>query len=217
MKRYKFELTGITPLIMHADDINGADELKAWRSDPKHKNLSVPGDDRSPPWTWQTYLYRNDTHVCIPPDNIMRALMKAGTQFKLRGQTTFKALTQSGLIIEGQDGCDFFVGGKQIALSTLPDRSAPFAEHVKAVRKQGYALHVKRAKVNTAKHIRVRPIFDGWSVRGVARVVAPEITEEIFGQLLQLAGRVAGLCDWRPDAPKSPGPFGQFDVTVKKI
>ena len=57
-KMYKvaFELVGEMPLLMHWDNIEGGDTLKEWRQDPKNKNQSVPGDDRSPSWTWQTYL-----------------------------------------------------------------------------------------------------------------------------------------------------------------
>jgi len=44
---YKFKLTGATPLLVHADDVEKADLLKAWRKNPENKNLSVPGDDRS--------------------------------------------------------------------------------------------------------------------------------------------------------------------------
>lgn len=55
-----FELTGTTPLLMHADDVDAADALIEWRQKPDNKNISKPGDDRSPPWAWQTYLYRDN-------------------------------------------------------------------------------------------------------------------------------------------------------------
>ena len=35
MKELGFELTGIMPLLMHADDIDAADTLMAWRKDPE--------------------------------------------------------------------------------------------------------------------------------------------------------------------------------------
>jgi len=71
IKRYRFELTGFMPLLMHADNIEGSDELTEWRKLPANKGLSVPGDDRSPGWTWQTYLYHDGEHVVMPADLVV--------------------------------------------------------------------------------------------------------------------------------------------------
>jgi len=73
MTEMSFELKGITPLLMHRDDVEAADEVKAWRADPKNKNISVPGDDRSPAWTWQIYCYSDGVHLAYPQENIMVA------------------------------------------------------------------------------------------------------------------------------------------------
>ena len=74
---------------------------------------------------------------------------------------------------------------------------------------------VKRAKIGTSKHIRVRPRFDSWQVRGELLVVEAALTFDIVSQLFELAGRV-GLCDWRPGG-KTPGTFGMFDSKLTKI
>ena len=88
-----FELTGEMPLLMHSDDVEAADELKEWRKDPANKDLSVAGDDRSPAWTWQTYLYSDGEHVTIPGANLMVNLRTAATQIILKKQKTFKELS----------------------------------------------------------------------------------------------------------------------------
>ena len=97
-----FELNGVMPLIMHQDDVEASDTLMEWRKDPANKNLSVAGDDRSPAWTWHTYVYSDGTNITIPAANLMVALRQAGTQLILKKQKTFKEISQSGLLIPSE-------------------------------------------------------------------------------------------------------------------
>lgn len=215
VKEFAFELTGIMPLLMHADDIDASDTLMAWRKDPANKNLSVPGDDRSPGWAWQTYLYSDGSHVVMPSENIMVALRQAGAQLILKKQKTYKEISQSGLLITNEF-CEFKNNGKKISLEPLKAmKDKKFADQAAAVSKMGFKLFCKRAKIGTSKHIRVRPRFESWSVSGRIQILANEITPEILAQLFDLAGRV-GLCDWRPGC-KTPGPFGMFSASVKHV
>lgn len=211
----KFTLTGITPLLMHADDVEAASTLDDWRKAPENKNVSVRGDDRSPPWTWQTYLYRDaDGLVTMPADNVMVCLRQAGAKMILKGQKTFKEITQSGLLIPDET-LDFTIGGKPIEVAQFVDaRDDSFADQKKAADRAGFDLLVKRAKVGNNKHVRVRPKFTGWKVSGAIQVLAPEITFDHLKSLFSLAGDV-GLCDWRPGC-KTPGRFGMFEATVSK-
>ena len=215
MKRFQFTLTGFMPLLMHADNIEGADELKDWRKSPINKAITVAGDDRSPGWTWQTYCYHDGEHIVMPSENIMVALRQAGAQMILKRQKTFKEATQSGLLISNE-ACEFRNAGKQIKWADLVAmRELPFAQQSAACKKMGVDLFVKRARVGTSKHIRVRPKFSQWTVTGTVMVLKPEITPEVLQQLFELAGK-AGLCDWRP-AGKTPGPYGQSDAVVTEI
>lgn len=215
MKRFQFTLTGFMPLLMHADNIEGSDELQEWRKQPANKGISVAGDDRSPAWTWQTYCYHDGEHIVMPSENIMVALRQAGAQMILKKQKTFKEITQSGLLIS-TEACEFRNDGKQIKWSDIVGmRDKTFAEQSAACKKLGFDLFVKRARVGTSKHVRVRPKFSKWSVSGEIMVLKPEINGEILQQLFELAGK-AGLCDWRP-AGKTPGPYGQADAVVKEI
>ena len=215
---YSFTLTGTMPLLMHADDVMASDELMAWRKAPGNKSISVPGDDRSPAWTWQTYLYSDGMHVSLPQECIMCALRHAGAKIASKGKSTFKALSQSGLLI-GSDFCEFTNNGEKIAITDLVAfRDRPFAEHIARCRALGFDLLVKRASVGSSKHVRVRPKFDPpWAVTGSIAVSEPAITEDVLNQLFELAGRYAGLGDWRPSAPKKPGPYGMFSATIEEI
>ena len=212
--RIEFELRGITALLMHQDDVEASDRLSAWRKDPKNKGVSTAGDDRSPAWTWQTYCYHDGKHLAIPSANLMVALRQAGGQMILKKQKTFKEISQSGMFVE-QEFLSFKCGDPLRHVSTTAIASTAgksFEEQSSAARDLGFRLFVKRAKVGTSKHVRVRPRFDAWSVSGSLTTVAPELTVEVVRQLFTLAGRV-GIGDWRPGC-KTPGPFGMFEAVV---
>jgi co-chaperonin GroES (HSP10) len=209
----KFTLTGTMPFLMHADDVESSDTLQAWRKDPANKNLSVKGDDRSPAWTWQTYCYPNDGVLGIPSANIMVSLRKAAAQLILKGKTTYKEVSQSGLLI-ADEYCEFRSNGEVVSVESLKKlRDKTFSEQAAGVKKLGFKLFVKRAAVGQAKHVRVRARFESWSVSGKIQILVPEITPQILSQLFEIAGR-GGLGDWRP-ACKTPGPFGMFSAVVK--
>lgn len=213
---YAFTLKGAMPLLMHHDNIMAMDEVSAWQKDPKNKSVSVPGDDRSPPWTWFAYLYHDEENLTMPAECIMACLKNAGAKISAK-RGSFKSMTQSGLLI-GTDFCEFTNGGKPIKLADIQKfKDATFARHIEGARKLGFDLHIRRAKIGDKKHVRVRPIFHDWQVRGVIGVSEPAITEEILGQLFEIAGRLVGLGDWRPSAPKSPGPYGMFRATLELI
>lgn len=215
--RVEFTLKGRSALLPHADDVEMSDELSEWRKDPDNKNLSVAGDDRSPPWTWINYLYSDGQYVSCPSYNLMVCLRAAGTQLILKKQKTFKEITQSGIIMESEF-LTLLSGGEQIPyapLARLKGGDYTFRQHVETVRKMGFDLLVKRARVGQAKHIRVRAKLTNWKVRGTLFVTAPEITFEKLQSLFEIGGRV-GLLDWRPGC-KTPGPYGMFDAELKQL
>ena len=216
MTKYEFILTGRTSLLMHADDVEASDELKAWRQASENKNITVPGDDRSPAWTWQTYCYSDGENLSIPSENLMVALRQAGAQIILKRQKTFKELTQSGMTPESEF-LTFTVNGKPVPMAALADMrgDSNFKAQANACRDMGFRLFVKRAKVGQSKHVRVRPRFDTWEARGRMLVTAPELTPEVMQRIFELVGNI-GLGDWRPGC-KTPGCFGQFEAKVKKV
>lgn len=212
--KVKFTLTGTMPLLMHSDDVIEADRLKEWRVSPENKNLSVPGDDRSPPWTWQTYLYHDGEKIVMPYENVMAGLRIAGAKMILKKQKTFKEISQSDIVPDAEF-FSFTTSGRTIHTKPLlAIKDNPFKQQFDAVQSMGFRLFMKRARVGTAKHVRVRARFDAWEVSGSVNVTAPEITLDHLQTLFDLAGK-GGLCDWRP-ACKTPGPWGMFTASLKK-
>lgn len=219
LQRYQITITGERDLLLHHDNLSFVDRVKAWQRDPANRDKQVPGDDRSPAWTWIQCLYHEAGVLVIPSDNLMTVLREGGKRIGTgkRGGT-FKSASQSGLLIN-ESAWPLLVDGKAInwsdieALLDVED----FTAHEKAANGIGFELFVKRAKVGTAKHVRVRPRFLRWSASGTVTVLDDRITQEVLADMLAQAGRFAGLGDWRPSSPKSPGPFGTFTATVKAI
>lgn len=220
MRRYDIVISGQTPLLMHWDNIDWADKLDAWKNDPGNKKTSKAGDDRSPAWRWIGSLYHDGTHAAIPNDNLMRCLMEGGAMVPVPGGKsgkTFKAQTQSGMMVS-EPFWPVLIDGKAVPMDTInPLLSVEdFGKHKACVTDLGFRLHVKRAKIGASKHIRVRPCFDRWTVRGTVSVWDEQITERVLSDVLRYAGQYKGLGDWRPGG-KTPGSFGMFEATVKEI
>ena len=96
MDQYKITLEGLTPLLMHNDNLNFSEKVKEWQTAPENKALSVAGDDRSPAWSWIGYLYHDGKTVGVNSDNIMTMLREGGSKVKTgKGKETYKKQTQS--------------------------------------------------------------------------------------------------------------------------
>lgn len=220
MRRYEVTITGKTPLLMHWDNIEWADKMSEWKDNPANKKVSKAGDDRTPAWRWIGCTYHDGEHVTIPSDNLMRSIMEGGAMVPVpggRSGKTFKSQTQSGMMVNESDW-PLLVGGAPIQFADVAAlmKEDDFKAQKAAVDAMGFALFVKRAKIGTSKHIRVRPRFDEWAARGSVTVWDDQITEQVLADILNYAGQYKGLGDWRPGG-KTPGAFGMFDAVVKRV
>jgi hypothetical protein len=221
MRTYDITLTGKTPLLMHHDDIEWADFMDQWKNDPNNKKTSKAGDDRTPAWRWLGCCYHDDEVLTVPQANIMRSLMEGGAMVPVpggRSGKTYKSQTQSGMM-SATPYWDLLIGGATVAwadIKALKDEDS-FATQREMVRALGFDLMVKRAKIGSSKHIRVRPEFPaGWQLSGQLAVWDEQITDQALGQILEYAGQYKGLCDWRPGG-RTPGPYGTFEAEIKAV
>lgn len=219
MRTYQVELVGKTGMLHHHDNIDWADEMDEWKNNPANKKGSKAGDDRSPAWRWLGSLYHDGAVVAMPQDNLMRAFMEGGAMVPVpggRNGKTFKAQTQSGMLV-GEAFWPLLVGREDATIPVAPllalQTVADFREHQATVKRQGFELHLKRAKIGASKHVRVRPFFATWKLRGTIHVWDDQITDGALTDILQYAGTYKGLGDWRPSG-KTPGPFGTFSASV---
>lgn len=219
-RSYEVTLTGKTPLLMHADNIEWADAMEEWKTNPANKKGSKAGDDRSPAWRWIGSLYHDGDVVVLPSDNLSRCFMEGGAMVPVPGGKngkTFKSQSQSGMMT-GEPAWPLLVDGDPIPVKDLLalQHEDSFAAHKECCEAAGFMLFIKRAKIGTSKHVRVRPRFDRWSTRGTVVVWDDQITEPVLGDILKYAGKYKGLGDWRPGG-KTPGPHGMFEAKVKAL
>lgn len=219
MDRYQITLKGLTPLLMHNDNLSFTEKVMAWRKAPENKEFSVPGDDRTPPWTWIGYLYHDGQNIGVNSDNLMTMLREGGAKLLTgKRQETYKKHTQSGLMIDQQQW-DLYTNGSLVPIENIKPLigNTNFHEHIKTTENFGFELLVKRAKIGRAKNIRVRPMYWNWELRGSLTVIDKEIsgiTRDVLTTILNQAGAICGLCDWRPSSPNS-GTFGKFEPVIQ--
>ena len=217
MRTYKVTFTGKTPLLMHHDNIEWADFMDEWKSDPANKKHSKAGDDRTPAWRWLGCCYHDGKLLGIPSANIMRCLMEGGAMVPVPGGKsgkTFKAQTQSGMMSQ-EPLWPLRVENDTITWKSIEQlKDVPkFAAHKKAAQDFGFDLLVKRAKIGSSKHIRVRPQFSNWSISGTFVIWDEQLDEKALLNILEYAGQYKGLCDWRPGG-RTPGPYGTFEAKL---
>jgi hypothetical protein len=220
MKTYRVTISGLSPLLMHSDNLEWAGKLKLWREIPENKKLSVAGDDRSPAFSWLGSLYHDGSVVGMPSDSLMRCLMEGGAQVVVpggRNGKTFKAQTQSGMLVV-DESWPLLVMGKAIKVAPILKLATvnDFEVHAKAALDAGFRLFVKRAKIGQSKHVRVRPRFDSWSTTGLLQVWDEQLTLPVLRDIVRLSGELKGLGDWRPSS-RTPGPFGRFSAEVQEV
>lgn len=221
IRQYAVTITGTRPLLMHSDDVSWADTMDAWRNDPENKKLSRAGDDRTPAFRWIGALYHDDNVIAIPSENISTALREGGAQVPVpggKGGKTFKSQSQSGMMmVEGH--APLVINGSQtVSVSDIQSlmSSNDFTHHMERARELGFELFVKRARVGTAKHIRVRPRFNVWQASFTLRVWDEQLTEPVLRDIFKYAGANKGIGDWRPGS-KTPGAWGMFTASITPI
>lgn len=223
--RFEFVMTGVKPLLLHADNVEWGDTLKSWQTDPANRDISKAGDDRSPAWTWMGYL-PGDEVASVPCSYIAAALRDAGRTFKIgKGNKTYKEAASSLVWFEppAEFGGEFFpilIDGKMVPSAAIRSRlldCLDFTEHLATAKRHGFRLDVRRARVGQSKHVRVRPRFEpGWTVRGTLELADPDILPpSVLAQLFDIAGR-RGIGDYRPSS-KAPGPFGMFEASLTPV
>lgn len=216
IRKYHVKLVGVTPLLMHWDNIEWADAMDAWRVNPANKKASKAGDDRTPAFRWIGSVYHDGKNVCMFSDNVTSCVLAGGAMVPVPGGKngkTFKAQTQSGMKID-----EAFVtmrsNGKQIPwepIANLMKSDTSFSDQMEIVRKMGFRLFVKRARIGSSKHIRVRPMFENWELEFGISVWDDQLTKDVINDIYVYGGTYKGLGDWRPSS-KTPGSYGMFGV-----
>lgn len=217
---YRVTLVGESPLLLHADHVEWAERMSRWQAEPENRKISKAGDDRTPAWRWLGYCYHDGKHLGVSADNLMTMLREGGARVPVPGKRnqTFKRQSQSGLIVN-ELLWPIVIGNSVVAWKDCAAlmESQDYNEHEESVRKLGFELFAKRAKVGQSKHIRVRPRFDRWAISGTITVFDETISATVLRDILAMGGTYCGLGDWRPSAPSKPGAFGKFRAEIEVL
>jgi len=135
----------------------------------------------------QLKLYQIDEKLYQPSTHIQGALVEAGKQKKVvgKGKATYSKAVGYAVQIE------------------------PFEIEHKI--QEWEVFSVLAVNPNTkGRNLLHRPILKEWELDFKVTFDETEIHESIMKELFDIAGRIAGLGDWRP---QKKGPYGKFQVT----
>lgn len=216
----KVTFVGKTGLLMHRCDQEWIDTIKKWQLDPENKKKSKAGDDRYPAYLWMGYCYHDGKFLGIPSDNIMTCLREGATKISTgKGNATYKKASQAGIIVLEPLSPITTYDGYQIEWDKLQHlllNDTDFPAQEACVQQNHFQFMKKNVNVNKKKHYRIRPYFSpGWKIETQIAIDDSIISKPLFLQILELAGKYAGLCDWRPGSPQAPGSMGQFNTIVE--
>jgi hypothetical protein len=172
-------------------------------SDPKTRVINVKDSvNYKDEWKKATYLNEKG-FVVMPQLNLMACIfdgakgMKAGKKALTRTIYTSLKVTP----FEPEILC-LVPGEKELRPITLKDIE------------DNLWLNVTGAVVGKARVDRVRTYLPiGWRIKFSIIVKEDTLDLRQVKGILDHAGTESGLGDWRPSAPKKPGPYGTFRVT----
>jgi hypothetical protein len=199
MKMYTFRITGIRPLLMN----NGA----AMIAEPGRSPTDDSGLNSGKPVYDNVALAEAATYrtvegqLCLLSIAFRAAILGPGGSASGR---SVKPLDAQGKPSKGKgrSAGQVFSG----AVFLVEDRCPLFHPQTKAPLLD-YEIDVRRAVVNKAGIPRARPIIRAWACDLRLEIDEQMIPASVVLELLQLAGRISGVGDYRP---QKKGPFGLF-------
>ena len=184
---YKVEIEGLTPILMHNGQLSDpfnyyTKELKKLTS----KRTKTEDDQlQMMRVEWDGGLYLDGKgKVAMPADSILAMIQGGARKFKLGKQVAPGVFTT-------EDFYEFEHDGPKSLDKLYADRQYVFR---------------KRVKVGQAAVMRTRARFPKWTCKFELELVADILNPEDLKRILDTAGRVVGLGDWRPR-------YGRFNVT----
>lgn len=190
VKIHIWKLTGTSPLISH----NPANTMKGDDAAALSSKKKVYEDDEEA----RIRLYINDDGTYYHPSAAIRlALLEASKGRKINKKPA-RGLV-AGAVFPAED-----------RLRILDEKGKP---------KKDYVIRKCRVKVGTAGVLRCRPQWNNWTMNVPLEIDTDFMTPDIVTELLNLAGRIAGIGDERPSVDKGKngvGSCGRFRAELVK-
>lgn len=203
MKSKTYKLLGRTPgLIMHsnyvlADPLHPVTQRIKQLSTNKKKTDEDILECYRLEFTAGLYVDSDSGKIFLPADNFNSMIREAAA--KTPGITGRVAATA----ISAVEDAEFF--------HEAPESSGEIAEVLWASNSPSFRL-IRPVKLNgKSTVIRSRPIFTKWAASVEISYDPGDVAEAKLDEIMGVAGKRVGLCDWRPSSPK-PGKYGRFHV-----
>jgi hypothetical protein len=206
IENLKFRLNGVTPILMHcgqtSDPLNDFSKAlkrisgKRSKTDDDHAEMSIIE------WWAGLYLSKpceidgatvtpdKDAKIIIPA-HVLDSALRAGARITKNGK-----VASAGCMVDGNGAFAHDGPTDLVKLSTTPR-----------------FVHRASVKVGQSRVIRTRPVFESWSVTFGVDIDPSVIEPQMVLDALSDAGRLVGIGDWRPGAPRG-GSYGRFGVEV---
>lgn len=201
---HSFTINGIGPILMHcgqtADPLNQF--ARAMKAQSSKRNKTEDDLAALSLLEWWAGLYTDkplkvdaeDGSVTAPegtglilPAHVLDSCIREGARKIKAGK-----LISAGVIVEGP--AKFKAAGVKSLVAASADEQFHFRCAV---------------KVGTSKVMRTRPIFNEWTASFSICMDSEVVDLATVKRSLEAAGRLVGLGDWRPGAPRG-GSYGRF-------
>ena len=185
LRKLRITIDGLAPIILNNNTL--ADPAHEWAIErqaitDKKKKKTEADYVRLAEIDWYGSMYSDNGKVVIPGDNIEKMLHEGGMKVR-KGPQFLAGVTSPGnwpLIYDGPKNIDKLYEDDRFRFRTL-------------------------CKINKVPVIKVRPRFASWSLVFEVHFWDDVLSEKDVTTSVETAGRIVGLCDWRPK-------HGRFEV-----
>jgi hypothetical protein len=195
MKSFQARIKGISPLLMHNNEMANPLSIyaKAMKPYTSKRNKTESDHEIISRMEWEAGLYLMTGQVVLPGANIHQCLLEGAKKNKNGPKI------KSGVFIDDDYPALDYAGPK----IKLGDRTTFPCEDLDKF----YSHHkfTTLARVSTSTTLRTRPIFHGWSCEFTILYDETIVDEMTIMESMETAGRMVGICDWRPR-------YGRFEA-----
>lgn len=207
IENHKFRITGTTTLLMHCGQTaNPLNQFaKAMKRLSGKRNKTDEDHEEMARLEWWAGLYLSNAPTINPPSEVVPA---DGTS------VIIPAHVLDSCIREGARKSKL---GKQASAGCCVDNDGAFKhdgpKDLLQLSNSARHQHQAAVKVGTSKVIRTRPCFPIWSCDFNVTIDNTVIEADQILGALESAGKLVGIGDWRPGAPRG-GSYGRFEAEV---
>lgn len=183
MEIVTYKIEGVSPLLQH----NPAAMQSSSSKGLSGKKVYIPEEEAA------AAVYKNERGEFVIPTIAFRSALLSGSKGRRIGKTAARAVLA---------GCVFPVEQECILLDQKNHKPI-----------KGYKVHTCRAVVQRSGVMRSRPMFENWCCKLALEVDTEMLPNtDIVTQVLNIAGKIIGVMDWRPE---KLGIYGRFTAALE--